>query len=96
MEGCNKDHNTLMHPPSAGLSDAGVSQIRSNQEGNEVNASHDMSGMASDGAAVTAVTGAGERVCLSVVPVKVLVKDSSLILVQTYALLDSGSEVTLP
>ena len=61
----------------------------------EVNVSHDRGGMASDGAAVTVVTWAGERVCLSVVLVKVLVKDSSLIPVQTYALLDSGSEVTL-
>ena len=95
VEGCNKDHNTLMHPPSAGLSDAGVSQSRANQEATEVNVSHDMDGMASDEATVTAVTGAGERVCLSVVPVKVLVKDSSLMPVQTYALLDSGSEVTL-
>ena len=84
-----------MHPPSAGLSNAGVSQSRANQEATEVNVSHDMGGMASDEATVTAVTGAGERVCLSVVPVKVLVKDSSLMPVQTYALLDSGSEVTL-
>ena len=89
-EGCNKDHKTLTHPPSAGLSDAGVSQSRSNQEGTEVNVSRDMGGMASDGATVTAVTGAGERVCLSVVLVKVLVKDSSLMPVNTYALLDSG------
>ena len=28
VEGCNKDHNTLMHPPSAGLSDAGVSVVQ--------------------------------------------------------------------
>ena len=79
-EGCNKDHKTLTHPPSAGLSDAGVSQSRSNQEGTEVNVSRDMGGMASDGATVTAVT----------VPIKVLVKDSSLMPVNTYALLDSG------
>ena len=95
VEGCNKDHNTLMHPPSAGLSDVGVSQSRANQEATEVNVSHDMGGMASDEATVTAVTGADERVCFSVVPVKVLVKDSSLMPVQTYALLDSGSKGTL-
>ena len=64
-----------MHPPSAGVSDAGVSERRSNQEGTEVNISHDMGGMAGDEATVTAVTGAGERVCLSFVPVKVLVKE---------------------
>ena len=37
----------------------------------------------------------GHHGVCSVVPVKVLVKDSSLMPVQTYALLDSGSEVTL-
>ena len=95
MEECNKDHNTLMHPPSADLGDADVSQSRSNQEGTEVNISHDMGGMASDGATVKAVTGPA-RECLSVVPVKVLVKDSSLMPIHTYALLDSGAEVTLP
>ena len=47
-----------MHPPPAGLSDAGVSQSRSNQEGTEVNVSHDRGRMASDGAAVT---GAGRE-----------------------------------
>ena len=95
MEECNKDHSTLMHPLSADLGDAGVSQSRSNQEDTEVNVSHDMGGMASDGATVTAVTGAGERLCLTVAPVKVLVKDSSLMQIHTYALLDTGSEVNL-
>ena len=95
VEGCNKDLNTLMHPPSAGLNDVGVSQSRANQEAMEANVSHDMGGMASDEATVTAVTGASERVCLSVGPVKVLVKDSSFMPVPTYALLDSGYEVTL-
>ena len=64
VEGCNKDHNTLMHPPTAGLSDAGVSQTHSNQEGTEVNISHDMGGMASDGATVTAVTGVAREFAL--------------------------------
>lgn len=40
-----------------------------------------MSGMVSDGVVVIVVIGVGERVCFSVVSVKVLVKDSSLILV---------------
>ena len=47
------------------------------------------------GASVTAATGAGERrVCLGVLPVKVKAKGGTRI-VETYALLDSGSEVTL-
>ena len=51
--------------------------------------------MTSVGSAVTAATGAYERVCLSVVPVKVLDKGGNSIQVETYALLDSGSEITL-
>ena len=44
---------------------------------------------------VTAATGAGERVCLSVVPLKVRAKGSNQSMIGTYALLDTGSEVTL-
>ena len=47
------------------------------------------------GATVTAATGAGEeRVCLGVLPVRVKAKGGGTV-VETYALLDSGSEVTL-
>ena len=47
------------------------------------------------GASITAATGAGERhICLGVLPVKVKAKGGTRI-VETYALLDSGSEVTL-
>ena len=46
-------------------------------------------------ASVTAATGASERrVCLGVVPLKVRAKGGGRV-VETYALLDSGSEVTL-
>ena len=46
-------------------------------------------------ASVTAATGAGERqICLGVLPVKVKARGGTRI-VETYALLDSGSEVTL-
>ena len=86
---------TLLHPPPADPSTSGVSQSRPSQELIEVNSSSDTSGVTSERAAVTAVTGAGERVCLSVVPVKVLPKGSSLIPIETYVLLDSGSDVTL-
>ena len=51
--------------------------------------------MTSEGSAVTAATGADERVCLSVVPVKVLDKGGNSKEVETSALLDSGSEITL-
>jgi len=59
------------------------------------NTSSDTSGVTSERSAVIAATGAGKRVCLSVVPVKVLSKGGNLIPAETYALLDSGSEITL-
>ena len=90
VDGCKKEHNTLLHPPPADSTPPSV-----NQEGTRVNTNSETSGVTGEGAAVTAATGAGERVCLSVVPVKVLAKGSNLIPVETYALLDSGSEVTL-
>ena len=52
--------------------------------------------IAGNGNGITvAATGAGEtRVCLGIVPVKVRGKGNNQI-VETYALLDNGSEVTL-
>ena len=48
-----------------------------------------------DGGTVTSATGAGERVCLSVVPHEIQVKGSDLPPVETCASLDRGPEVTL-
>ena len=48
-----------------------------------MNPNSETSGVTSESAAVTAATGAVERVCLSVVPVKVLAKGSNLIPVET-------------
>ena len=59
------------------------------------NTSSDTSGVTRERSAVTATTGAGEQVCLSVIPVKVLAKGGNSIPVETYALLDSGSKITL-
>ena len=72
-----------------------VDSSQLNQEGTRSDTNSETSVVTGEGAAVTAATGAGERVCLSVVPVKVLAKGSNLIPVETFALLDSGSEVTL-
>ena len=44
---------------------------------------------------VTAATGASERVCLSVIPLKVRAKGNNQSMVEMYALLDTSSEVTL-
>ena len=95
VNGCKKEHNTLLHPPPADSTPPSVNPRQLNQEETRANTNSETSGVTSEGAAVTAATGAGERVCLSVVPVKVLAKGSNLIPVETYALLDSGSEVTL-
>ena len=96
-EGCNKEHNTLLHPPASEPDGGGTNQSQLNREGLRLNtidgSNSEMSNQ--DGVNVTAATGAGERVCLSVVPLKVQVKGSDLPPVETYALLDSGSEVTL-
>ena len=55
----------------------------------------DVTGASNSNRIAVAATGAGEtRVCLGIVPVKVRGKSSNQI-VETYALLDNGSEVTL-
>ena len=97
QKGCNKEHNTLLHPPPSEPDGGGASQNQLNREGPRLNTTDGSNSETSnqDGGTVTAATGAGERVCLSVVPLKVQVKGSDLPPVQTYALLDSRSEVTL-
>ena len=96
-EGCNKEHNTLLHPPPSEPDGGGTSQNQLDREGLRLNTMDGSNSETSyqDGVTVTAATGAGERVCLSVVPLKVQVKGSDVPPVETYALLDSGSEVTL-
>ena len=95
VDGCNRDHNTLLHIPPEDSSPPSANHDQSRERVTGTNTSSDTSGVTSERSAVTATTGAGERVCLSVVPVKVLAKGGNLIPVETYALLDSGSEITL-
>ena len=57
--------------------------------------SHDVTGAGNGNGISVAATGAGEtRVCLGIIPVKVRGKGNDQI-IETYALLDNGSEVTL-
>ena len=86
----------MLHPPPSESDGGGTSQSQLNREGQRFNTIGGSNSETSnqDGIHVTAATGAGERVCLSVVPLKVQVKGSDLPPVETYALLDSGSEVT--
>ncbi|PFX13875.1 hypothetical protein AWC38_SpisGene22013 [Stylophora pistillata] len=96
-EGCNKEHNTLLHPPPSEPDNGSTSQSQPSRESLRLNASDGSNFETSnqDRVNVTAATGAGERVRLSVVPLKVQIKGSDLPPVETYALLDSGSTVTL-
>lgn len=87
-EGCNKEHNTLLHPPPSEPDGSGTNQSQINREGQRSNTA-DGSNYATDsqeGVTVTAATGAGERICLSVVPLKVRVKGSDLPPVETFVM----------
>jgi len=91
----------LLHPPPSEPDGGGTSQSQLNQEGVRLNTIEGSNSETSnqDGVHVTAATGASEQVWLSVVPLKVQVKGSDLHCTTArniiYALLDSGSEVTL-
>ena len=100
---------TLMHRPAARIAReiSGGSSQRDNasQSGNNgtsvtteqqvSSGSRDVTGTGNGNGITVAATGAGEtRVCLGIVPAKVRGKGNNQI-VETYALLDNGSEVTL-
>ena len=110
IEGCIKEHHTLLHPtfgehtgrknengvngPISAHPRTGENSATGSRAATQVQ----QAGQAGSGvtsASVTAATGAGNgRVCLGVIPVKVGLKGGDRV-VETYALLDSGSEVTL-
>ncbi|XP_067055972.1 uncharacterized protein [Acropora muricata] len=107
--GCGGNHHTLMHRPTARIAreiSSGSSQrdnaSQSVNNGTSVateqqvsSGSRDVTGAGNGNGITVATTGAGEtRVCLGIVPVKVRGKGNNQI-VETYALLDNGSEVTL-
>ena len=94
VEGCSKGHNPLLHapPPNINSKQTKKDELSHNQE----NENNETTGETNHREVkVTAATGAGERVCLSVVPLKVRARGSNEPAIGTYALLDSGSEVTL-
>ena len=95
VAGCNRDHNTLLHPTPEDPSPPSANHGQSRERLTGTNTSSDTSGVTSERSVVTAATGARERVCLSVVPVKVIAKGGNSLPVETYALLDSGSGITL-
>ena len=94
--GCGGNHHTLMHRYTTGTGgepNADAEQQSRARQGNAL--PPNVTGAGNDREATVAATGAGEnRVCLGILPVKVQGKGSDR-MVETSALLDSGSEVTL-
>ena len=89
-EGCTKEHHTLLHPSES--SEGRKDELGKGTRHGSITTKERHCQTESK---VTVATGAGERVCLSVVPVKVKIKGRDKPPVVTYALLDSGSEITL-
>ena len=90
-KGCTKEHHTLLHPVEPAGEKNGPErqdEVCPDPKAMDKNSSQNESRL-------SAATGAGERVCLSVIPVKVQIKGQNTPAVVTYALLDCGSEVTL-
>ena len=87
VQGCKRRHHTLLHPPSPQHTMEGRPRVA--DQGTQVDSSAPLqSGQANS---TSAEKG---KVCLRVVPVKVRRHDASKT-VETYALLDSGSDISL-
>jgi hypothetical protein len=69
QEGCNKEHHTLLHPPEITFQRDRDGKNQHEEYGNKTRFDNEKDRQAES--KVTASTGAGERVCLSVVQVKV-------------------------
>ena len=106
-DNCGGEHHTLMHRPNTSLKVSGEKkdpsksgeQIKKADEtvkGQQTGAGDSTSSSANgDGGLVVGATGGGEsKVCLGVIPVMVY-RSNSDEFVETYALMDNGSEVTL-
>ena len=87
VQGCKRRHHTLLHPPSPHHTMERRARVA--DQGTQVDSSTPLrSGQANS-------TSAGKaKVCLRAVPVKVRRHDASKT-VETYALLDSGSDISL-
>ena len=87
VQGCKRRHHTLLHPPSPPQMMEG--RVKVTDQGTQVDSGTPLrSGQANS---TSAKVG---KVCLRVVPVKVRGHDARKT-VETYALLDSGSDISL-
>ena len=88
IQGCRRRHHTLLHPPSPQQTVEGRDRVA--DQGIQVNSSTPLqSGQANS------TSAGGGKVCLRIVPVKVRCHDDGSKIVETYALLDSGSDISL-
>lgn len=109
VDNCGGEHHTLMHRPNKSLkvsgerkdpSKSGEQIVKADEtvKGQQTGAGDSTSSSANgDGGLVVGATGGGEskvHTLLGVIPVKVYGSNSDE-LVETYALMDNGSEVTL-
>ena len=107
VDNCGGEHHTLMHRPNKSLkvfeerkdpskSGEQIGKADETVKGQQTGAGNSTSSSANgNGGLVVGATGGGEsKVCLGVIPVKVY-RSNSDEFVETYALMDNGSEVTL-
>ena len=87
VQGCTRRHHTLLHPPPSQQSVENRTRVV--EQGTQVSNGT----LLSSGQTNSTSTGGG-KVCLRVVPVKVRSRDADKV-VETYALLDSGSDISL-
>ena len=88
IQGCRRKHHTLLHPPSSQKTVVGLDGVAHQEvqvEGNTPLQS---------GQANSTSTGGG-KMCLRIVPVKVRSHNDASKFLETYALLDSGSDISL-
>ena len=87
VQGCKRRHHTLLHPPPSQQSVEITTRVV--EQGTQVSSSTPLpSGQ------TNSTSAGGVKVCLRVVPVKVLSRDANKA-VETYVLLESGSDISL-
>ena len=88
IQGCRRRHHTLLHPPSSQRTVEGRDSVV--HQGIQVNSSTPLQ----SGQANSTSTGGG-KMCLRIVPVKVRSHNDASKFLETYALLDTGSDISL-
>ena len=88
VPGCKRRHHTLLHPPSPPQAVEGSDRVA--DKGTQAESSTPF-----QNGQTTWSSAGGGKVCLRVVPVKVRSHDDASKTVETYALLDSGSDISL-